>query len=570
MKNTLFCLLTLCCFLRIHAQQPVRYDVLLHEIMANPPALSSALPNSKYIELCNTSPNAYDLYGWKISDGSGTAVIKEHFILLPDSFAILCSTGSAEMFSAFGPAIGVSRFPTLRVNGDMLWLLSPENRVIHAVQYNRAWYENEVKSAGGWSLEMIDTNNPCGSGNWKASTNNRGGTPGAPNSIAGNNTDTTAPQLLHAYAADSLHLMLVFDEPVDSLRAAAKENYICSDGMIIEAAAPQPPLFTTVALKLDKPLAKGKVYSLEVKNIYDCSGNSISPAAVKTGRDEMPGTGDMVINEILFNPPANGSDYVELYNRSSRIINTRMLYIANRNSAGDISSIKQLYSEDRLIFPGDFIVVTDNADAVQQQYLVKNPGAIIEITTMPSYPNASGMAVLLNTRGEIIDELRYDEKWHFELITNYKGVALERIAYDQPTQDKNNWHSAAASAGYGTPTYQNSQFRVNEQLQGEINISPGVFSPDNDGHDDFLTITYHFPEPGYVCNITVFDARGRTIRYLVRNGICGTEGYFRWDGLDEKNQQTGMGIYIILTEVYNLKGKTKKMKQAVTLARRRQ
>ena len=188
---------------------------------------------------------------------------------------------------------------------------------------------------------------------------------------------------------------------------------------------------------------------------------------------------------------------------------------------------------------------------------------------MPSYPNVSGTVVVLNTLGEVIDELSYDEKWHFDLVTNYKGVALERIDYNAPAQDKNNWHSAAASAGYGTPTYQNSQFKTNEQLQGGINISPRVFSPDNDGHDDFLTIAYQFPEPGYVCNITVFDARGRTIRYVVRNGICGTKGNFRWDGLDEKKQQISMGIYVILTEVYNLKGKTKRFKQAVTLAKRR-
>ncbi len=571
MKNTLCCLLTLCCFLRIHAQQPVRYAVLLHEIMANPPASSSVLPDSRYIELYNASPNAYDLYEWKISDGSNTAVIKTHFILLPDSFVILCPTGGAQALSAFGSAIGVSRFPTLRVNGDMLWLLSDEDIVIHAVQYNRTWYGNEVKSAGGWSLEMIDAKNPCSGGsNWKASADARGGTPGAANSIAGDNKDETAPQLLRSYATDSLHLLLVFDESLDSLQATVKENYICSDGMIIEQAAPQAPFFNTVQLQLNKPLAKNKTYTLQVKNVYDCSGNIISsPTTVKAGRDEMPETGDIVINEILFNPPANGSDYVELYNRSNHIISAKTLYMANRNSAGNINSLKQLSSEDLLIFPGNFIVVTDNAVAVKEQFLVKTPGALIEITTMPSYPNASGTVVLLNTLGEVIDELRYDEKWHFELITNYKGVSLERIDYNLPTQDKNNWHSAAASAGYGTPTYQNSQFKANEQLQGEINISPGVFSPDNDGHDDFLTIAYQFPEPGYVCNITVFDARGRTIRYLVRNGICGTEGNFRWDGLDEKNQQISTGIYVILTEVYATGGKTKKFKEAVTLARLR-
>lgn len=571
MKNTLLCLLTLCIALHTPAQQPSRYDVLIHEIMASPPTSSSTLPNSRYIELYNASSNAYDLYGWKITDGSSTAVIKKHFILLPDSFLILCPTGGAQDLSAFGAAVGVSGFPSLRVNGDMVWLLSDNNAVIHAVQYSRSWYNNEVKSAGGWSLEMIDAKNPCsGSANWQASTNAGGGTPGALNSAARSNKDNTAPQLLHSYATDSLHLILVFDEPIDSSQAAVKENYTLSNGMIIREAALQAPIFNTVQLKTDMSLIKNKTYTLQVKTLYDCSGNVISsPSVIKTGWGQMPEKGDIVINEILFNPPANGSDYVELYNRGKHIINAKTLYIANRNNAGSLSTLKQLTTEDRLLFPGDFIVVTDNATAVQRQYLVKDPGAFIEIPTMPSYPNASGTVVMLNTLGDIIDELSYDEKWHFELISNDKGVALERIDHDLPTQDKNNWHSAASSAGYGTPTYQNSQFKATEQLQGDISISPAVFSPDNDGRDDFLTVAYRFPQPGYVCNITVFDARGRTIRYLVRNAICGTTGYYRWDGLDEKKQQISMGIYIILAEVYSLNGSTKKFKQAVTLARMR-
>lgn len=569
MKNTLFCLLMLCCFSHIPAQPPARYDVLIHEIMANPSS-ASGLPDFKYIELFNASHNAHNLNGWQISNGKSTATIKTDFVLQPDSFVVIIPNNSATAFSFFGAALAVTNFPALSVNGEMLLLRSGDDRLIHAVLYNKSWYANEVKSAGGWSLEMIDTKNPCSGGsNWKASTDARGGTPAAPNSIAGNNKDETAPQLLRAYAADSIHIVLVFDETVDSLQASVKENYAC-EGMDIDIAEPQPPLFNTVRLKLKLPLLEEKIYNLHVKNVMDCSGNMISNESIlKVGLSQMPTLSDVIINEILFNPADNGPDYVELYNRSNHIINAKALYIAGRNASGNLSTLKQLSADDILIFPGDFIVVTDNSPELKRQFLVKNPHAIIEIATMPSYPNVSGTVVVLNTLGEVIDELSYDEKWHFELVTNYKGVALERIDYNAPAQDKNNWHSAAASAGYGTPTYQNSQFKTNEQLQGEININPGVFSPDNNGHDDFLTIVYRFPEPGYVCNITVFDARGRTIRYLVRNGICGTEGNFRWDGLDEKKQQLSMGIYVILTEVYNLKGKTKRFKQAVTLARLR-
>lgn len=570
MKNTLLCVLTLGCISYIHAQPAARYDVLIHEIMANPSS-SPGLPDFKYIELFNASRNAYSLNGWQISNGKTTAVIKADFVLQPDSFVVICATNASTTLSLFGATIGVTSFPGLNINGDMLLLRSGDDQLIHAVGYNKSWYANEVKSDGGWSLEMIDTKNPCSGGsNWKASTDTKGGTPAAPNSLAGNNKDEAAPQLLRAYAADSIHILLVFDETLDSLQAAMKENYVCSDGIVIEMAEPEAPLFNTIRLRLNTPLLKEKVYSLRVTNVMDCSGNMTSnESSAKVGLPQMPALSDIVINEILFNPPTDGTDYIEFYNRSNHIINAKTLYVAGRNASGNLSTLKQVSTDDILIFPGDFIVVTDNAAAVKQQYLVKNPDAIIEITTMPSYPNASGTVVLLNALGDVLDELYYDEKWHFGLVTNYKGVALERIDYNNPTQEKNNWHSAAASAGYGTPTYQNSQFKANEQLQGGINISPGVFSPDNDGHDDFLTIAYQFPEPGYVCNITVFDARGRTIRYLVRNGICGTEGYFRWDGLDEKNQYTGMGIYVILTEVYNLKGRTKKFKQAVTLARLR-
>ena len=176
--------------------------------------------------------------------------------------------------------------------------------------------------------------------------------------------------------------------------------------------------------------------------------------------------------------------------------------------------------------------------------------------------------MLLNRQGEIVDELNYNENWHLALITNNKGVALERVNTDAPTQDRHNWQSAAASTGYGTPGYQNSQYRADLQLQGDIIVDPGTFSPDNDGHDDYLLIRYNFPEPGNVCNITIFDATGRAVRHLVRNGICGTQGFYKWDGLDENNQLLRMGIYVVLTEVFSLQGKTKQFKKAVVLAKR--
>jgi len=276
---------------------------------------------------------------------------------------------------------------------------------------------------------------------------------------------------------------------------------------------------------------------------------------------------DIVINEILFNPPPDGSDYVEIYNRGNKVIDLKQTYIANRNTLGVISSITQISADSYLFFPQDFMVLTEDVAFVKSRYITLNPDAFIT-TRLPSFNDDKGSVIILNAQGNITDEVRYSDKWHFELLDNPEGVALERIDYNGPSQSAENWQSAATSVGYGTPTYKNSQSRVNGEMKGEIKLSPEIVSPDNDGQDDFCTIEYSFPEPGYVANITIFDVSGRRVRYLQRNALCGTKGNFKWDGLGERNQPLATGVYVVFTEVFNLKGKTKQFKMPVVLTRR--
>jgi len=547
-----------------------QYDIVIDEIMADPtPAIG--LPNHEWIELKNISIHSINLKDWRIGDATGLSGPMPEFILQPDSFVIICSASSASSMSAFGNTIAVTSFPSLDNITDQLFLQSSQNKIINAVSYKDSWYQNELKKNGGWSLEMIDTKNPCsGLSNWKASIDLRGGSPGKKNSIDDLNADKEAPRLLRAYAIDSVNVMLIFDEPLDIVKASSTGNYTISNGVGMPTiASANSPFFDRVNLKLNTPLSRNKVYTVTVAGITDCVGNSMgNKNTARVGLSEIAATSDIVINEILFNPPPNGTDYVELYNRSEKIIDLKQTYIASRNSTGIISSIVPCSAESYLLFPQDFMVLTESAAMVKSNFIAQNIDVFLEITTMPSYNNDKGTVIILNAQGAVTDELNYNEKWHFKLIDNPKGVALERIDYNATTQSQDNWHSAATSSGYGTPTYKNSQYRINDGLQGELKLSPEIVSPDNDGQDDFATIEYKFPEAGYVANITIFDAAGRPVRYLQRNALCGTSGNFRWDGLGERNQQLAIGVYVIFTEVFNLKGIKKQFKQAIVLARR--
>jgi len=553
----------------VKAQTAVQYDIVIDEVMADPTP-QVGLPNAEFIELKNTSGKTLNLSGWKLSTSSSASGSFPSYDLPADSFLIISSTSNASLFSSLGNTLGVPSFPSLPNDGTVLSLLSKEGKTIHAVNYSLAWYQNTIKSDGGWTLEMIDTHNPCtGTSNWKASTDASGGTPGKKNSADEINNDETPPQLVRTYSMDSVTIVAMFDEPLDSTSASLISNYSLTDGIPVISAMPQAPLFNQVVLKLSTPLQKRNIYTLTASNVNDCKGNAIgayNKAGAALAEEALPT--DIVINEILFDPKPNAFDYVEVYNKSNKIFDGSKLYIANRNASGVISAAKKMSETPFYIFPGDYVVLTEDAASLAHEFLVKNPQQVLVLSSLPSYPDDKGIIVITNAQGEVIDEVTYSSKWHFALISDAEGVALERVDPAGISQDGNNWHSAASTAGYGTPTYKNSQYRLDENINTTIDIAPKTFSPDNDGYNDITTISYQLNEPGYVANVTIFDVTGRLVRYLVKSATLSRKGSWNWDGLNEKNQKLPVGTYIIYTEIFNLQGKKQPFKNTVALARK--
>jgi hypothetical protein len=562
-------LLLLMLFSPVFVQAQNRYDVVIDEIMADPTP-QVGLPNNEWIELRNTTTSPIQLQNWRIGDATGQSGPMPNFILQADSMVIICTGSAVAAMSAFGTTISVTSFPSLDNDGDQLFLKAANGKIIHAVSYTSGWYQNELKKDGGWTLEMMDTKSPCaGISNWKASVSTTGGTPGKKNSIDAVNNDTGVPNLKRAYTTDNTTIILVFDEPVDSLTGATLSNYAANGGLVFTNAVTIAPLFNTVQLKTAVALSANTVYTITASGVKDCKGNTVGAAnKAKVGLPADAAAGEWVINEILFNPKPNAYDYVEFLNTSNKIFDASKLYIANRNSSGVVSSIKALSATPCYIFPGDYIVATEDAANLAINYLVQNPDNVLELSPLPSFSDDEGNVIALNLQGNIIDEVKYKDDWHFKLIDNDEGVSLERIDPAGPSQNETNWHSAASTAGYGTPTYKNSQYKIPNAIDATVEASPKIFSPDNDGLDDIATIQYKITEPGYVANITIFDAAGRPVRNLVRNGTLALSGYWNWDGLDDKRNKLPVGTYIIFTEIFNLQGKKERFKNTIVLARK--
>ena len=561
-------LLLILLFSPLYVLSQSRYDVVIDEIMADQTP-QIGLPSNEWIELKNVSANPVNLQNWRIGDAAGQSGPMPNFVLQPDSFVIVCTGSAVAAMQVYGRVISVTSFPSLDNEEDQLFLKSNTGLTVHAISYSLSWYQNAVKSDGGWTLEMIDTKNPCsGISNWKASTDTRGGSPGIKNSVDAVNNDQSAPSIKNAYAIDNLNIVIVFDEPIDSLKGATIANYSIDGGLNVQSAISISPLFDKVQLRLTTAMQANKVYNITVNNVTDCKNNTIgSKNKTKVGLPADAALTEMVINEILFNPKSGGYDYVEFYNRSNKIFEANKLYVANRNSSGVISSTRLISTIPYYVFPGDYIVVTEDAIKLSLDYMVQNPDAVFVVSSLPSFPDDEGDVILLNSQGAVVDEVKYKDDWQFALLADPNGVSLERIDPDGISQEATNWHSAASTAGFGTPTYKNSQYKLLQTINATVEITPKVFSPDNDGRDDIATIQYKTTEPGYVANITIYDANGRPVRNLVKNATLSLQGYWIWYGLDDKKLKLPVGTYILFTEIFNLNGKKEIFKNVAVLAR---
>ncbi|KAA9333638.1 lamin tail domain-containing protein [Adhaeribacter soli] len=541
-------------------------QLIITEIMADEsPVVEAAggiLPGYEYLEIYNPTNLVLDLKGVKLSDG-GTPAVFPALILGPGEYAILNTTSRVNAFSFFGRSIGLSNFPSLNNAGETLTLRGADGKLIHSVTYSDTWYKDTKKKDGGWSLEMIDISNPCtGFDNWTASNSPNGGTPGKVNSVNGSRPDNMAPQLLKAQAGSPTTIVLNFNEKLDSL-AAMQATYRIPNGPAISQIVPLTPTFTTVELTLAQALEANQQYSLEVSNVRDCAGNLAGLQKVPFALPVPAKDGDLVINEVLFNPKTGGVDFVEIANRSNNYIDLKNWQLANFSN-DSVSNKKLITAATYVLAPQQLVVLTTRPDIVMQHYPKHNPDAFLAMASFPSYSDDAGTVILVNAAGKIADRFDYTDDMHFVLLDDDDGVSLERIRLDGPTIAAN-FHSAASTSGFATPGLRNSQVQGNVEATSVLTIEPKVFSPDGDGYKDFTTLNFNASRIGQVASVTILDSRGREIKKLVNNQTLSGENFFHWDGTTNEGRKAPVGYYLVLVDLYDLSGKQQTFKETVVV-----
>ena len=297
----------------------------------------------------------------------------------------------------------------------------------------------------------------------------------------------------------------------------------------------------------------------------DCPGNPIGSGNSATfALPEPVQVGDVVINEVMYDPVVGGTDFVELYNRSNKVLSLAGWKLANETD-GVIGNATVITTAAFIVMPGAYAVVAESVENIADQYPLGHTDRFVE-ADMPSYNNGEGVVVLQDATGDTLDRFAYNDNLHFELLNSTDGVSLERVNPDRPASDNTNWHSAAEAVGYATPGYLNSQFSENPSPSGELTIEPSIFSPDNDGYQDLLTVAYKLDEPGFTGTMSVFDVAGREMVKLMDNELLGTSGSVSWNGIMESGDLARMGAYVVVFEAFDLQGNVERFRETVALA----
>lgn len=273
-----------------------------------------------------------------------------------------------------------------------------------------------------------------------------------------------------------------------------------------------------------------------------------------------PQPGDIIFNELLPEPFVDGSEYIELYNRSEQELSLKDVCISTRKTDGSLNTRYPLEAYPQTLQAGDYLLLTKSIEGVENFYSLPASLNWLECK-LPVLSNTGSTVVLYREDGEIIiDEVSYSPKWHAPTVKNKKGVALERKDPDKDSQNADNWTSAASSAGFGTPGLENSQYLSEETETDSEEIDDPIYQPTGT-----FQIPYRLNQSGYMARGWIFDLSGRKVALIADNTLLGTQGYLEWNGKGRDGSPLNTGIYIIYLELWHPGGNVIRKKQVLLI-----
>ncbi|MFU8812535.1 MAG: lamin tail domain-containing protein [Balneolaceae bacterium] len=550
-------------------EMPLAGDVVINEILYR--RLQSGSP--EFVELFNTTENNIDLSGWTLSDASGSATIPQGTALRGNDFIVFTDT---EAFASGNDRIiRLPGFQSLSNNGDAVVIRNDEGTTIDSLFYLPEWGGN----VPGLSLERRDPQAiSIDRANWGSSQAENGSTPLLQNTLF--EPDTTPPGILFANLFHPDSVAVVFTEFIDP-STGPQFTINNSPAAILQL---DPGAANRVVLDAG-PFQPGIENVVETATVSDFQGNSSDRLSQPVAQPVQPG--DLVFNEIMFDPIRdnrdglpNQSEYLEVINRRGYAISMEGIFIHDEpDEDGAITRITPVSSRRQWIPANGLFLLHAAPDAERfSESLTARffnlgeelaPFAFRFNRTTLSLPLAGRQVFLADSTDTVIDMVDYRPEWHNPNIIDTRGISLERVNPDGDSNNPQNWGSHPTPIG-GSPLMQNNLFQQPGGVSAgqSITLEPNPFAPHDGGMTANLFINYSFDDPNYLLTVRIYDRYGRLVRRLTEGEPAGFEGALIWDGQTDDSLIARIGIYVVFVEAVNSStGQTRRFRETAVLAR---
>ncbi len=533
---------------------PKNGDIIITEVMSKPKQRAAwPFPESEYVEIKNISEDTLSLNGCSFSDPTSTGIISNQ-IIAPGAYAVLVK--SITNWPQTYPVIKVEGMPSLNDAGDDLVLRNNSNEGICFLRYREGWYGSLKSHREGISLLRVsEAVEDFEEGNWIAHRSVLGGSPGKGDTFHPFTIRKEIPVIRGA--VDGLgRWVFTADGIIDSM-GLTKTQWKRETGEKIPMQAYELEQMAVSVQALN--WEKGKGYWIEGDTVKFKGGKTIINPKLFCGIGLEPQYGWLRWNEVMFESHEGEAEYVEILNETQEFISLERCRVElwRDGIQEGVYSLRGIGS----IAPGGYLCLTADTAALGRKFGSVHKRQWYQWEEMPDLYSEYATLVLSTEDGTLIDSLSYSRKWHSAWLVSTKGISLERTCSKCGTAE---WISASGLSWGGTPGAENTQWGHGQKVTRDIKLSEEWFTPDGDGERDYLSLFYHFINPGVRMSVYIFNEEGIWVGKAIENAITGITGEWNWDGSVE-GRILDKGNYIMVVESIGENNKTGRARFVVSL-----
>ena len=527
------------------AAGPEASNIVITEVMAAPKSASTG----EFVELYNAGDEPVDLNGWILGDKAKSSTITDYNYefdigapgtrLVPGAYALVVEpdysgeyneliVGKSDTTSLLMLTIssGKQLGNQLKNSADGVYIKENETTEIDAFEWTKS------AGASGTSWERIRTDLPAEASNISPSKDPSGSTPGFRNSVAADPPEQEEPETPEE--PDEPAEPVEPEGPIEPAEPTEPEQ----PEQPTEPEEPAEPEEPTEPIEPEEPTEPAEPTEPEDPEDPVEPEDPAEPA--EPGEPAMPPTiqepmGSVYINEIMFDPGPNGSEWIELYNGGSNEID-----LAGWSLRLDHVERARLISTGGVSIEGQgYLVIAHDIGLFRKTYPAFD-GRVVEATGgWEGLRNSGARLLLLDANGNVVHVAEYEEETSPDASRSAELV--------NPDFDPQVWGPSAAVRG-GTPGQRNSLYVTQIPDGVSLQVSNNPFSPDGDNHEDICLVTVDLPAPHGILHAMVFDISGRFVKTLIDQTTVASRHVFTWDGTDQHGRRLPVGPYILYVE----------------------